>query len=76
MKIDQLINVGTLPKGDVEIAVISNKVVDKMKNLIQTIPHGVAKCRSLYSQYNIAILLKDALEYDIEYIEKKVLKNY
>jgi hypothetical protein len=76
MKLDTLIQIGNLPKGEIEIAIISNKIVERFKKIIQTIPHGVAKCRSLYTQYNIAILLKDALLYDIQYIQKNVVKNY
>lgn len=77
MKIQKLVNVGTIPKGDITVAALSNKTCEKIKwkKFIQRIPHGVAKCNSMYSQYNIVILLQDALNYGIPYITTKSLKN-
>lgn len=77
MKIQKLINIGTLPKGNIEIAAVSNKICEnsKWKKIIQKIPHGVAKCNSLYSQYNIVVLLEDALNSSIPYISITKMKN-
>lgn len=77
MKIQKLVNVGNIPKGNIVVAALSNKTCEKnkWKKIIQKIPHGVAKCNSMYSQYNIVILLQDALNYDIPYISIKSLKN-
>jgi translation initiation factor IF-2 len=78
MKIDNLITSGTLPKGEIIIAALSNQTcrISKWKNVIKNIPHGVARCRSKYSQCNLVILLQDALNHGIPYITTKSLKNH
>jgi hypothetical protein len=77
VKIQKLVNIGTLPKGDISVAALSNETCEKIKwkKIIQGIPHGVAKCNSMYSQYNIVVLSEDAIQYSIPYIQIQNVKN-
>ena len=62
MKIAEILT-GNIPAGVHRLAALSNKTVatKKAQTAIATIPHGLARCHSLYTQTNTVVLADDAI---------------
>jgi len=62
MKIDKILT-GNIPAGVHRLAALSNKTVatKKAQTAIAAIPHGTARCRSLYTHTNTVVLADDAI---------------
>jgi len=75
MKIDKLIKVGNLPKGNILVAILEKNILDekKWKGILQTIPVGVGKIGSVF---RYIILAQDAIEFGIPYKKIQEVENY
>jgi hypothetical protein len=62
--IDKVLQIGSLPKGEILVTTIENKTIEnkKWRDIIKTIPLGVGKIGSIFKYI---ILAEDAIEFGI-----------
>lgn len=62
--IDKVLQIGSLPKGEILVTTIENKTIEnkKWRDIIRTIPLGVGKIGNIFKYI---ILADDAIEFGI-----------
>jgi hypothetical protein len=75
MKIEKLINIGNLPKGNILVTTIQNSISEnrKWRSILNTLPMGVSK---INDRYFFTILAEDAITFDIPHMKIQQVENH
>lgn len=75
MKIEKLINVGNLPKGNILVTTLHNSIPEnrKWRSILNTLPMGVSK---INDRYFFTILAEDAITFDIPHMKIQQVENH
>lgn len=76
MRLDKLLTNNGLPTGDQRLAAIQYKYLRRKKwaSWLETVPHGLARGRSLYTSEWTVVLLTDAISAGLPVVHAQTLK--
>lgn len=77
MKLVKLLNPSAFPYGVTRVAILSNKVISSKKGraALADSLHGLAICRSVYTQTNVVMAAKDAIRHALPVIQFSEINN-